>query len=77
MTPSDDEKCAKLAYDDLPAGCRLSTLRKRSQIDFEIEFFECILSRDPNYVEGIIQSKGYMAGRAVHHRIVSDAHNGP
>ena len=27
--------------------------------------------------EWIIQSKGYMAGRAVHHRIVSDAHNGP
>ena len=27
--------------------------------------------------EWIIQSKGYMIGRAVHHRIVSDAHNGP
>ena len=27
--------------------------------------------------EWIIQSKGYMVGRAVHHRIVSDAHNGP
>jgi tetratricopeptide (TPR) repeat protein len=52
--PSDDDKCAKLAHDEAASGCRLATLRKRSQLDFEIEFFERILSRDPNYVEVLI-----------------------
>lgn len=68
MTPSDDEKCAKLAYDDLPAGCRLSTLRKRSQIDFEIEFFECILSRDPNYIEVLMNLGDLFTKKGLHRR---------
>jgi tetratricopeptide (TPR) repeat protein len=54
MMPSDDEKCAHLAHDEAAQGCRLSTLRKRSQLDFEIEFYERILSRDPNYVEVLV-----------------------
>src|SRR5262249_55123441 len=49
--PSEHEKCANLAHDEAAGGCRLGTLCKRSQLDFEIEFFERILSRDPNYVE--------------------------
>lgn len=31
--------------------CSLSSLKSRPQIDFEIDFFERILSRDPGYVE--------------------------
>ena len=51
MMPSENEKCAPLAHDQTDSGCRLATLRKRSQLDFEIDFFERILSRDPSYVE--------------------------
>jgi tetratricopeptide (TPR) repeat protein len=47
----DHEKCSKLVDDDLSAVCSLSSLCKRSQLDFEIEFYERILSRDPNYLE--------------------------
>jgi tetratricopeptide (TPR) repeat protein len=31
--------------------CSLGSLKSRSQIDFEVDFFERILSRDPGYVE--------------------------
>ena len=31
--------------------CSLASLKKRSQIDFEIDFFERVLSRDPGYVD--------------------------
>jgi len=35
-----------------PAGsCKLQALVRRTQIDFEIDFFERVLSRDPNNVE--------------------------
>ena len=33
------------------AECSLASLKSRSQIDFEIDFFERILSRDPSYIE--------------------------
>ena len=35
----------------LATPCRLAQLKKRSQIDFEIDFFERVLSRDPGYVD--------------------------
>jgi len=34
--------------------CGLVALRKRSQVDFEIDFFERVLSRDPNYTEVLL-----------------------
>jgi tetratricopeptide (TPR) repeat protein len=33
------------------AHCPLATLKRRSQIDFEIDFFEQILNRDPAYAD--------------------------
>src|SRR4249919_3075181 len=66
--PSDNEKCAKLAHDEAAAGCRLSTLRKRSQLDFEIEFFERILSRDPNYVEVLVNLGDLFTRKGCHRR---------
>jgi tetratricopeptide (TPR) repeat protein len=66
--PSDNEKCADLAHDEAAAGCRLATLRKRSQIDFEIEFFERILSRDPNYVEVLMNLGDLFTRKGCHRR---------
>jgi tetratricopeptide (TPR) repeat protein len=66
--PSDDDKCAKLAHDEAATGCRLATLRKRSQIDFEIEFFERILSRDPNYVEVLMNLGDLFTKKGCHRR---------
>ena len=48
---SENEKCGEPSHVEVGDACRLATLRKRSQLDFEIDFFERILSRDPNYVE--------------------------
>jgi len=36
-------------------NCRLEDLKRRSQTDFEIDFYERILDRDPNYVEVLAQ----------------------
>jgi tetratricopeptide (TPR) repeat protein len=68
MMPSDNEKCANLAHEEAADGCRLSTLRKRSQLDFEIEFFERILSRDPNYVEVLINLGDLFTKKGCHRR---------
>src|SRR5262245_45418320 len=66
--PSDDDKCAKTAHDEATTGCRLATLRKRSQVDFEIEFFERILSRDPNYVEVLMNLGDLFTKKGCHRR---------
>src|SRR5258708_40277432 len=66
--PSDEDKCAKLAHDEAATSCRLATLRKRSQIDFEIEFFERILSRDPNYVEVLMNLGDLFTKKGCHRR---------
>ena len=66
--PSDDEKSASLAAQEIGAGCRLGTLRKRSQLDFEIEFFERILSRDPNYIEVLTNLGDLFAQKGCHRR---------
>ena len=36
-------------------SCRLSDLKQRPQIDFEIDFYERILNRDPQYVEVLMR----------------------
>lgn len=66
--PGENEKSSKVADDELDAGCRLSTLRKRSQLDFEIDFFERILSRDPNYVEVLMNLGELFSEKGCHRR---------
>jgi len=36
-------------------NCRISDLKQRPQIDFEIDFYERILNRDPHYVEVLMR----------------------
>jgi tetratricopeptide (TPR) repeat protein len=48
--------------------CRLSSLQKRSQIDFEIDFYERILSRDPNYLEVLARLGELFARKGWHRR---------
>ncbi len=57
-----------MAHEELGTGCRLATLRKRSQLDFEIEFYERILSRDPNYVEVLVNLGGLFTQKGCHRR---------
>jgi len=65
---SDNEKCTKLALDESASECRLSTLRKRSQLDFEIDFFERILSREPNYLEVLLNLGDLFTRKGCHRR---------
>jgi tetratricopeptide (TPR) repeat protein len=65
---SAGNRAANLADQELQAGCRLATLRKRSQLDFEIEFFERILTRDPNYVEVLTNLGDLFARKGCHRR---------
>ncbi|MDB5387621.1 MAG: hypothetical protein JWM11_3267 [Planctomycetaceae bacterium] len=37
------------------SSCRLTDLKQRPQIDFEIDFYERILNRDPQYVEVLVR----------------------
>lgn len=50
------------------ARCSLAALSKRSQLDFEIDFFERILSRDPNYVEVLINLGDLFSRKGCHRR---------
>jgi hypothetical protein len=54
---------------DLPGcSCTLGTLKRRSQIDFEIDFFERILCRDVNYVEVLIRLGELLSLKGWHRR---------
>lgn len=64
---SERDKCADSSHDDT-STCRLAALRKRSQVDFEIDFFERILSRDPNYVEVLVNLGDLFARKGCHRR---------
>jgi tetratricopeptide (TPR) repeat protein len=44
-------KPRRSSYDYRCADCGIASLQARSQIDFEIDFFERILGRNPNYPE--------------------------
>lgn len=60
---SDEQRKPELESQELLASpCRLVQLKKRSQIDFEIDFFERILSRDPNYVD-VLMNLGELFSR--------------
>lgn len=63
---SENENCAPLAHEE--SVCRLSTLRKRSQLDFEIDFFERILSRDPNQIEVLMNLGDLFTQKGCHRR---------
>ena len=48
--------------------CSLATLQARTQVDFEIDFFERILSRDPNFSEVLVCLGDLFASRGLHRR---------
>ena len=48
--------------------CRISDLVRRSQSDFEIDFFERILNRDPYYVEVLMRLGELFAEKGWHRR---------
>lgn len=48
--------------------CRLAGLISRSQLDFEIDFFERILNRDPNYVEVLVNLGELFSKKKCHKR---------
>lgn len=49
-------------------NCRISDLVRRSQIDFEIDFYERILNRDPYYVEVLMRLGELFAEKCWHRR---------
>ena len=63
----DKESAGEIIPNFAVSTCRLAALTKRSQIDFEIEFFERILSRDSNYVE-VLSNLGELFSRKGWHR---------
>jgi len=65
---SERDKCTEQSPDVTGPACRLSALRKRSQMDFEIEFFERILSRDPNYLEVLVNLGDLFSRKGCHRR---------
>ena len=48
--------------------CRLKQLLKRSQVNFEIDFFEQVLTRNPNYVEGLKVLGDLLSQKGCHRR---------
>jgi tetratricopeptide (TPR) repeat protein len=65
---SERDRCADTSHDDTTAACRLAALCKRSQLDFEIDFFERILSRDPTYVDVLMNLGDLFARKGCHRR---------
>lgn len=49
-------------------NCHISDLVRRPQIDFEIDFFERILNRDPYYVEVLMRLGELFADKGWHRR---------
>lgn len=64
----EDKDAGDCSHDVSGSECPVTHLMKRSQIDFEIEFFERILSRDPNYVEVLIQLSELFSRKGCHRR---------
>ncbi len=65
---SESDRCTDASPDAGSADCCLSTLCKRSQLDFEIDFFERILSRDPNYAEVLVNLGDLFSRKGCHRR---------
>lgn len=64
---SSDRETGEDPHDLTLSTCPVTLLMKRSQNDFEIDFFERILSRDPNYVE-VLANLGELFSRKGRHR---------
>ena len=66
---SDEQRKPEIESQEfLASPCPLSELKKRSQIDFEIDFFERILSRDPNYTDVLLQLGELFSRKRWHRR---------
>lgn len=65
---SSDRECRAESVTEEATTCRLATLKKRTQLDFEIDFFERILSRDPNYMEVLLHLGDLFARKGCHRR---------
>lgn len=65
---SESDPCAGASSESVAADCSLATLSKRSQLDFEIDFFERILSRDPTYVDVLVNLGDLFARKGCHRR---------
>jgi len=50
------------------SDCSLAALQQRSQLDFEIDFFERIINRDPTYVEVLARLGELFALKGWHRR---------
>lgn len=56
------------SHDEGESPCRLAGLMSRSQVDFEIDFFERILNRDPNYVDVLVNLGELFSRKGCHKR---------
>jgi tetratricopeptide (TPR) repeat protein len=65
-TPTPSDGASNFSY--RCQNCRLSDLVRRSQVDFEIDFFERILNRDPYYVEVLMRLGELFADKEWHRR---------
>ncbi|MFN0051490.1 MAG: TPR end-of-group domain-containing protein [Planctomycetales bacterium] len=65
---SEQEQCADTSEDEGPAIGDLQAICQRSQIDFEIDFFERILSRDPNHLDVLINLGNLFSQKGCHRR---------
>lgn len=64
MSHTPDDPCR----DHDEAEQKLSALTRRPQRDFEIEFYERILCRDPDYVDVLVRLGELFAGKGCHRR---------
>ncbi len=65
-TPTPSDGASNFSY--RCQNCRISDLVRRTQIDFEIDFFERILNRDPYYVEVLMRLGELFADKGWHRR---------
>lgn len=65
-TPTPSDGASNFSY--RCQNCRVSDLVRRSQADFEIDFLERILNRDPYYVEVLMRLGELFADKGWHRR---------
>ena len=66
---SKSKRSAAGNANDYPCtDCNLEALKKRPQTDFEIDFFERILNRDPSYIEVLLNLGELFAIKGWHRR---------
>ena len=65
-TPTPSDGSSNFSY--RCNNCRISDLIRRSQNDFEVDFYERILNRDPHYVEVLYRLGELFAEKNWHRR---------